>query len=99
MTLKMGVELELALLQFAVEGRGDHRAGQGQFHAVAALAVAAAGPAGVDQVDVGAVLVDPFAQQLGVTAGGQREEGSPKQVEKVASGSVTPRSVPASLAV
>jgi hypothetical protein len=45
------------------------------------------------------VLGDEVAQQVAVDGGWRGMKGAPKQVEKVASGSLTPFSVPATFAV
>jgi len=59
--------------QRAALDRCDHAAGGRDVEALAD-AVAAAGPAGVDQVDLGAEAADALDQQLGVFAGRAWEE-------------------------
>ncbi|CAI8841267.1 NAD-specific glutamate dehydrogenase [Pseudomonas sp. IT-P260] len=59
--------------QCAALDRGDHRTGGRDVEAFAD-AVATAGPAGVDQVDLGAEAADALDQQLGVFTSRTREE-------------------------
>jgi hypothetical protein len=56
-------------------------------------------PAGVDEPALGVVAGDLLGQEAPVGLGPARQEGGPKQGEKVGVGEVTPRSVPATLAV
>jgi hypothetical protein len=61
--------------------------------------VGAAGPAGVEQPHVHLLCLHLLGQQLGVLGGVPHQEGRAEAGEKVAWGSVTPTSVPATLAV
>ena len=70
-----GMGVILHFIEGAIEGGGDHGAGIGQLDA-AALAVGAAGPAGVDHPDLDPVLFDLPAQQLGIAARVQGKKGS-----------------------
>jgi len=76
----------------------DHRARVRDLHA-RTDAVRAARPAGVDQPADDVEFVDLLAEQARVDRRMMHHERAPKQVENVACGSVTPRSVPATLAV
>ena len=73
------VVLELDVVKAAVQGCGDHGAGVAQLHPLGACSGAAACPAGVHQVDLGAVLVQLVAQHLGVDLGVHGHEGLAKQ--------------------
>ncbi len=92
--LKMGSRRKGRLLcpgSMAVQVVGGHY-GSGRRLDALAHPIGAAGPAGVDQIGAGLVLADFFAQALGVGGRGSRQqEGAPKQVEKVATGSSMPR--------
>src|SRR5690606_30102289 len=65
--------LGLGTDQRTILDRRDHRTG-GRNAETLADAVAAAGPAGVDQVDLGTERLDALDQQLGVDTGRTREE-------------------------
>src|SRR5690606_1721572 len=65
--------LGLCTHQRTALNRRDHRTGGRNTEALAD-AVAATGPAGVDQVDLGTEGLDALDQQLGVDAGRTREE-------------------------
>ncbi len=68
---------ELGLFEVAVEGGRDDGAGELNAHALA-YAIGASGPAGVDEVDVRIVFLNPFSEHLGVYRGAKRKEGSTK---------------------
>src|SRR5699024_5989137 len=73
------VVLELHIVKAAVQGCGDHGAGVAQLHPLGACGGAAAGPGGVHQVDLGAVLVQLVAQHLGIDLGVHGHEGLAEQ--------------------
>jgi hypothetical protein len=62
------------LVEVAVEGGGDHCAGVSEIDA-AAFAIIAAGPTGVDHPDLDTVAGYLIAEQCGIAAGVQGEEG------------------------
>lgn len=62
------------VVELAVQGGGDHGPCVFQVHA-AADAVGAAGPARIDQVDLGVVLFDAFAEHAGVNIRRQGHKG------------------------
>ncbi len=57
------------------------------------------GPAGIDEPDAGPCFAIRSPSIRAYTPGWRGRNGAPKQAEKVADGSVTPFSVPATLAV
>ena len=78
--------------------RVDDRAGLAELHPLPDSR-RPAGPAGVDQPDARLVLLHLLGEQLGVLAGMPDQERPAEAAENVACGSVTPISVPATLAV
>ena len=64
-----GIGDELALLDLAGKGGGDHGAGVAELHALAGAV-----PAGIDQIDLGAGLLHLVRQHRGVHGGIQRQE-------------------------
>ena len=86
------------IVQVAVQSGTDQRVCQSDFHAFA-HAVGSAAPPGVHEPDICAMRCDSLASSREYTSGCMGRNGAPKQVEKFGCGSVTPRSVPATLAV
>ena len=68
------VMLELGILDRTVQGSGDHSPGIGKLHA-ASDTIRAAGPSGVDKIDLCVILRDLLAEHLGISLSRERHEG------------------------
>lgn len=69
-----GVLDGVGFLEDAVEDGGDHGSGVGERETLAAFSGGAAGPAGVDEPDVGVVLLYAVCEHLGVFGGSAGHE-------------------------
>src|SRR5712692_9885440 len=85
-------------IELARQRGANHRPRVRELHALSD-AMGPSGPARADEPALHPVTRDSITQHLGVDTRAQRQKRRPEQAENVSFGSVTPRSVPATLAV